>query len=182
MILCDEKRKLVEDNYKFVHWFIRNKKQPSQFEYDELVGEYSESLCMAIARWKPDGNRKLSNYIAQAFHFKRSDLFWNVKSIKRGYGIKFVPLTLKSFEHDGNWELHELGREDKEFETIEELEELELSISKLRNRWKGIVISHLKGESFKTMEKRYKLKKERIRQIFNLAKDQIRRSMLQRAS
>jgi len=182
MILSKKKQKLVEQNYKFVHWFIRNRKQPRQFEYDELVGEYSESLCTAVAKWNPKGTGKLSAYISRAFHFKRSDLFWETKSIKRGFGIKFFPLKISSFDSELDWEREELGREDKSFEWVEEMEDLHNAISKLRTRWRGIVISHLKGESFKTMEKRYKLKKERIRQIFNLAKDEMRRSMLQRAS
>lgn len=178
MKLNESQRQMAEEKMPFVYWFIANKKQPSWLSWDELVSEYAEAVCIAIHRYQPEkGKRTLEGYVFRAMIFRRSDLYKNALAIKRGGGNRIESLDLIK-EQKGNYP-DEICVFDNAHFYFEELEVVQKAMKQLKKREMHIVKARINGESFANMGKRYVIKKERIRQIYNQAQNKLRKIVLQ---
>ena len=101
--LNEEQRKLIEDNYGLINYFLQFYDYDIN-EYDDIMGYCHLYICDAARLYDPSKGKKYSTYVGKTI---RSAIYNYRRDKARSYGKELLTLDAPGYNHK--------GEEDEEF-------------------------------------------------------------------
>lgn len=163
-MMTDKQKKLVEDNIKFVYWFMRTR----HLDFEEWIGDLSEQMCIAAIQYDETKGVTFLAYVTRVFENKITYVNAMKNTMKRR-GDKYL-VSLEEETNFGHGDMETTLADvidsgiDVESDAIDNFIVKKLC-SKLSERDKEILLMRMDGCTLNFIGKKYGISRARVDQI-----------------